>query len=81
MYDSSGTVELEEMIPDNMEEIFIQGDRIVMYEPSSCVIQTDGGRIRYENTFENGITKMLPGGSDREYIIVSDGKIKKIRLK
>ena len=81
LYDSSGNVELEEMIPDNMEEIFIQGDRIVMYEPSSCVIQTDGGRIRYENTFENGITKMLPGGSDREYIIVSDGKIKKIRLK
>lgn len=81
LYDQNGKLELEETISDDMEEIFLQEDRIVMYEPSSCLIQTDRGKTRYENTFENGITKMLPGGSNREYIIVSDDKIKKIRIK
>ncbi|HIS55077.1 MAG: DUF5711 family protein [Lachnospiraceae bacterium] len=81
LYSESGTLELEESIPDNMEEIFLRGERIVMYEASSCLIQTDSGKTRYENTFEDGISKMLPGGSDREYIIVGGDKIKKIRLK
>lgn len=81
LYSQGGALELEETIPDNMEEIFLNGDRIVMYEASSCLIQTAGGRTRFENTFENGIVKMLPGGSDREYVIISGDKIKKIRLK
>lgn len=72
---------MEETIPDDIEEIFLQKDRIVMYESSSCLIQNDRGKTRYENTFEEGISKMLPGGSSREYVIVSDGKIKKIRIK
>ena len=81
LYSQNGELELEETIPDDIEEIFLQKDRIVMYESSSCLIQNDRGKTRYENTFEEGISKMLPGGSSREYVIVSDGKIKKIRIK
>lgn len=81
LYSQDGALELEETIPDNMEQVFLQGERIVMYEASSCLIQTDRGKTRYENTFEDGISKILPGGSDREYILVSGDKIKKIRLK
>ena len=80
LYSAEGVCLLQKELTDQMEHVFLNSGKIVMYEASSCLIQTVKGRTRYDNSFETAITAMLPGGSQREYIVVSDDKIEKVRL-
>lgn len=80
LYSAEGVCLLQKELTDQMEHVFLNSGKIVMYEASSCLIQTVKGRTRYDNSFETAITAMLPGGSQREYIVVGDDKIEKVRL-
>lgn len=69
-------------IPFELEydDIVFAGDRIIIYNASSCEIYTVSGTLKYQGEFDDSVFLMLPTNSESKYILVTGDSIKTIQL-
>ncbi len=80
MYDREGTILFQKQIDFSYQNILYNGTYLVLYNATECVIYTKSGKIKYENTFLNGISQMVSGSASREFYLVTGDEIQRIRL-
>lgn len=80
LYDVKGKKVLDKNMNFNYENIYLSGNHIIMYTNLEWMIwETDGDEIlRY--TFDKNVNYILPGTSERKFIIINDMKIQEIQL-
>jgi hypothetical protein len=80
LYDLKGTKVLDKDMNYNYENIYLSGNQIIMHTNLEWIIwETDGKEIlRY--TFDKNVTYILPGPSERKFIIINDQNMDEIQL-
>lgn len=81
IYDKYGNVLLQEDIDFSYNNIFFDEHFIVLFNANSCLIYDFNGDIRYNNSFDSGITTLLSVPGKRELALVSGEKLLRIKLK
>lgn len=68
-------------IDDNYTELQFAGDCILKYSDTSCQLISINDVVKFEHTFDVGVSKMFPISGNTRYILVSSNKIENIELK
>lgn len=81
IYNTSG--DLKNTLPIDMEyqDIFFNGDYVVIYNAASCMIYNINGNIKYQGDFDESVLLMIPTNSALKYILVLPDQIQTIVLR
>ena len=60
---------------------FLSNGEIFVSDGEEARLYTEGGVRKFSYRFENGLSALLPWDGSTNYIIVADGKLKKVQLK
>ena len=60
---------------------FLSNGELCLTDGSRADIYTDLGVRKFSDTFENGINAILPWDGATNYILVTEGRLKKVQLK
>ena len=81
VYDEKGELYSTINFDADYKEIRFSGDRIIIYNSSSCEIYTTKGKLKYSGSFDASVYLMLPGSSPISYVLVTDAGLKTVRLR
>lgn len=81
IYNTSG--DLKNTLPIDMEyqDIFFNGDYVVIYNAASCIIYNVNGNIKYQGDFDESVRLMIPTNSVLKYVLVLSDRIQTIVLR
>jgi hypothetical protein len=80
LYDLLGKKTLEKKIDFNFSHIEMTDEEIFMNDSMSCIIMKPNGKVKFNYTFDTGISALIPINNLDRYILVSDKKISQIAL-
>ncbi len=80
LYDLQGKKSLEKKLDFNFSHIEMTDEEIIMNDNMSCIILKPNGRVKFNHTFDTGISALIPINNLDRYILVSDSKISQIAL-
>lgn len=80
LYDLLGNKTLEKKIAFNFSHIEMTDEEIIMNDTLSCLIMKPNGKVKFNYTFDTGISALIPINNLDRYILVSDKKISQIAL-
>lgn len=81
VYNTSGNKIFTKTSDKNYIHYKIADSRIIMYNEKECVIYSTNGKIKFEYTFQDGISSFIPLDKDNEYIYINKDYIRKIKLR
>lgn len=81
VYNLSGENIYTTEIDDNYTELQFAGDCILKYSDTACQLISINDVIKFEHTFEKGVSKMVPIKGNSRFVMVSSNKIEDIELK
>lgn len=80
LYDLQGKKTLDKRIDFDFSSIEMTEEEIIMHNSMSCIILRPNGRVKFNNSFESGISTLIPLNNLDRYLLVSDAKISQIAL-
>jgi hypothetical protein len=80
LYDLKGKKVLDKNMNFNYENIYLSGNHIIMYTNLEWVIWDTNGNEILRYTFDKNVSYILPGTSERKFIIINDLKMQEIEL-
>ncbi len=80
LYDLLGNKTLEKRIDFNYSHIEMTDEEIIMNDSLSCIIMKPNGKVKFNYTFDTGISALIPINHLDRYILVSDKRISQIVL-
>jgi len=81
VYDTDGDLVMDQSVDMDFETIKFSGKNILIYNDLSCKIISFSGRTRFDYRFQETIIDIMPTDSFREYLVVTNTKVRKIKLK
>lgn len=82
VYSESGRVRFAKEIDFSYSDIYyLSNGELYLTDGSRVELYTDIGVRKFSETFENGISALLPWDGATNYIVVAEGKLKKVQLK
>lgn len=81
IYNTSGNLVYSDKFDRSFTGYKFSGDNILIYGENECILSTLKGRIKYKNTFENGISNIIPINGKDEFIYINRDYVEKIKLK
>lgn len=81
VYNLKGKEVLSRTITDDYTNIQFADNRILLYNELSCKLITLSGRIKFQYSFNKGITDMIPTSKTNRYLLIGADSIDEIRLK
>ena len=81
VYDQKGELDCSIHFDVDYKEIRFSGNRIIIYNSSSCEVYTTKGMLKYKGDFEDSVYLCLPGSSPDSFVLVTDAGLKNVRLK
>lgn len=81
VYNTSGNLIYSEKYDRSFTSYKFSGDNILIYSETECMLITLKGKIKYLDTFEEGISNIIPINGKDEFIYISRDYVNKIKLK
>lgn len=81
VYNLKGKEEMNQSIQMDFEKIKFSGKNIVLYNDMSCEIISFSGKERFNERFKETVVDIMPTKKFREYLVVTNNNVKKIKLK
>lgn len=81
VYDLDGSNIYTTNIDSDYTEIQFAGDCILKYSDTNCQLISVNDVIKFEHTFDVGITRMIPVKGNSKYVLISSDEIQQISLK
>lgn len=81
IYSNSGKKILSQKFDLEYTDIYFNKECIIIYNDSECAIYNMRGVKKYEGTFKQSISTLLPTTAINKYVAVSQGKIEIMELK
>lgn len=80
IYDGSGTKKDTVYFADEIDNIFFDKDRVVIYNADNCLIHKIGGIDKFNNSFNRSILAMMPTNVNNRFVIVTNDCVETIEL-
>ena len=81
VYNSSGSQILNSTVDMDFENVTFAGDNILMYSDMRCEILSIKGVKKFQTNFKGQIYGLMPYDDSKTYLLMTNSKIQKIRLK
>ena len=81
VYDTRGNKVMEKSIDMDFKDIKFTGRNILVYDDLNCKIIPFKGKEKFSYTFEQTINTVMPTDKFREYLIITNNKVERIRIK
>lgn len=81
VYNSSGSQILNSTVDIDFENVTFAGDNILMYSDMRCEILSIKGVKKFQTNFKGQIYGLMPYDDSKTYLLMTNSKIQKIRLK
>lgn len=81
VYNSSGSQILNATVDMDFENVTFAGDNILMYSDMRCEILSIKGVKKFQTNFKGQIYGLMPYDDSKTYLLMTNSKIQKIRLK
>lgn len=81
VYNLKGTMIMDQTVDMEFDTIKFSGENILIYDDMNCQIVSFDGKERFEYNFKEAIVDIMPTDSFREYLLISNNNVKKIKLK
>lgn len=81
VYNMSGKKVMDQALDTEFDTIKFSGNNILIYDDLSCKIISFSGNERFSYRFKEAITEIMPTDKFREYLIVTNNTVKKIKIK
>lgn len=80
VYTSSGKLENTFYFDTEYSDIFFANDRVVIYNAASAVIYDSTGHLKYDGTFSDSVSLIIPTNSTNRYVFITPENIQTIIL-
>ena len=80
IYDGNGTKRDSVLFSSEIENIFFNKDRIIIYNTENCLVHKIDGIDKYEGEFARSILAMMPTNATNRFIIVTNDAVETIEL-
>lgn len=81
VYNISGNLVYSDKYDKTYTSFKFSGDNILIYNETECILITLKGKVKFRNTFEDGISNIIPVNNKDEFIYINRDYIRKIKLK
>ncbi|MCR5837600.1 MAG: DUF5711 family protein [Lachnospiraceae bacterium] len=81
VYDVKGNKVMQKNVDMNFNDIKFSGKNILVYDDLNCKIIPFKGKEKFSYTFDQTINSVMPTEKFREYLIISNNKVERIRIK
>ncbi|MBE5957526.1 MAG: hypothetical protein E7254_01515 [Lachnospiraceae bacterium] len=81
VYDLKGNKVMEKSVDMDFNDIKFSGKNILMYDDLNCKIIPFKGKEKFSYTFDETINAVIPTEKFREYLIIKNNKVERIRIK
>lgn len=81
VYNMNGRKVMDQIINTEFDTIEFSGKNILIYDDMSCRIISFNGSERFSYRFKETITEIMPTEKFREYLIVTNNTVKRIKIK
>ena len=80
LYNSGLSRKLSERVSLAFDTVKFADDNILMYNDKTAMVMSDHGVIKFNHTFKNTITDIVPLGGVKSYLLVLSNKVEEIEL-
>ncbi len=81
VYDASGRQKDSITTDIEYRDIFFNGDKIVVYSETACVIHNIGGKNKFVGNFDATVLTMMPTSSPQRYVLITNEEMMTVELK
>lgn len=81
VYSTNGSKVMDRTIDMDFDIIKLSGKNILIYDDMSCKIIAFNGNERFEYRFKEAIVDIMPTEKFREYLIITNNTVKRIKIK
>lgn len=81
VYSTNGAKVMDRTIDMEFDIIKLSGKNILVYDDMSCKIIAFNGNQRFDYRFKEAISDIMPTEKFREYLVITNNTVKKIKIK
>ena len=82
VYNMKGTAIMERDFSMEYESVeFLSNNEICIRNANACELYTIRGIFKFHYDFDKDLSRVIPGGTDRNYTFILDGVTENVRLK